>query len=123
MSIALRLESITQYKARVGITNKGNLYVFLSLFMRHLPLQDIKMTQRLIIVCGATGQLGGSVAYRMLKQGWRVRAITRNTTSAASTALKEAGAELATADYDDTGSLGRCFKVCVLHGDMYDVSC
>ncbi|KAK5130563.1 hypothetical protein LTR08_001943 [Meristemomyces frigidus] len=65
---------------------------------------------KLVVVCGATGQLGGSVARKMLKEGWRVRAITRNATSAAAVALADKGAELATADYDDEGSLLKVFE-------------
>ena len=66
---------------------------------------------KLIVVTGATGQLGGSVARRMLKEGWNVRAITRNTKSAAAVALAEQGAEITTADYDDEASLLKAFKV------------
>jgi uncharacterized protein YbjT (DUF2867 family) len=64
-----------------------------------------------IVVCGATGGLGGSVARRVLNEGWKVRAITRNKDSAGAKALIEAGAELASADYDDVGSLEAAFKV------------
>jgi uncharacterized protein YbjT (DUF2867 family) len=64
-----------------------------------------------IVVCGATGGLGGSVARRMLAEGWKVRAITRNKDSTGAKALLEAGAELASADYDDVASLEAAFKV------------
>ena len=67
---------------------------------------------KLIVVCGATGQLGGSVARRMLNEdGWRVRAITRNVNGQAAQALAAKGAELASADYDDEASLVEVFKV------------
>lgn len=65
---------------------------------------------KLITVCGATGGVGGSVARRMLKEGWNVRAVTRSTESAASKALRAAGAELVTANYDDVASLKRAFE-------------
>ncbi|KAK5701498.1 hypothetical protein LTR97_004313 [Elasticomyces elasticus] len=65
---------------------------------------------KLIVVCGATGALGGSTARRMLQEGWQVRAITRNKTSPAAKALADAGAELDTASYDDTESLSAAFK-------------
>lgn len=68
---------------------------------------------KLIVVCGATGGLGGSVARRMLKDGWKVRAITRNKESAGAKALLEAGAELASANYDDVSSLKTAFEVSV----------
>jgi uncharacterized protein YbjT (DUF2867 family) len=64
-----------------------------------------------IVVCGATGGLGGSVARRMLQEGWQVRGITRNKESAGVNALVDAGAELATADFDDVTSLEVAFKV------------
>ena len=64
---------------------------------------------KLIAVCGATGQLGGSVAKRMLKEGWKVRAITRNVESKAARALQGQGAEVITADYDDESSLIQAF--------------
>ena len=66
---------------------------------------------KLITVCGATGGVGGSVARRMLKEGWSVRAITRNPESAAAKALAEQGAQLASANYDDVASLEQAFKV------------
>jgi uncharacterized protein YbjT (DUF2867 family) len=69
-----------------------------------------------IVVCGATGSLGGSVARRMLAENWKVRAITRNKESAGAKALLEAGAELASADYDDVASLEKAFEVGVLFG-------
>ena len=64
---------------------------------------------KLIAVCGATGQLGGSVARRMLQEGWRVREITRNVESKAAQALQIQGAEIVTADYDDESSLIQAF--------------
>lgn len=66
---------------------------------------------KLITICGATGGVGGSVARRMLRKGWSVRAITRNTDSDTAKALAEAGAELTTANYDDVTSLKQAFEV------------
>jgi hypothetical protein len=65
---------------------------------------------RFIVVCGATGGLGGSVARRMLSEGWTVRGITRNKDSASAKALVEAGAELTSANYDDIASLEAAFE-------------
>ena len=76
-----------------------------------LTQTDHNMSGKLIVVSGATGQLGGSVARRMLQEGWKVRALTRNHESAAAKALKEGGAELATADYGSVESLQKCFEV------------
>lgn len=67
-----------------------------------------------IVVCGATGGLGGAVARQMLKEGWTVRGITRNKDSAGAKALSQAGAELASANYDDVKSLEAVFEVCHL---------
>lgn len=66
---------------------------------------------KLITICGATGGVGGSVARRFLKDGWTVRAITRNTESAAAKALAEQGAQLTSASYDDVASLEKAFQV------------
>jgi uncharacterized protein YbjT (DUF2867 family) len=63
-----------------------------------------------IVVCGATGQLGGSVARRMLKEGWNVRAVTRNVNGDAAKALASQGAQLVTADYDDENSILKAFE-------------
>lgn len=64
-----------------------------------------------IVVCAATGQVGGSVARRMLKEGWKVRAVTRKTGSDTAKALAAHGVELIQADYDDEGSLIKAFEV------------
>lgn len=45
----------------------------------------------------------------MLKEGWRVRAVTRNLEGKAAKALAAEGAELVTADYDDQASLDKAF--------------
>ncbi|KAI5270100.1 hypothetical protein E4T47_06494 [Aureobasidium subglaciale] len=63
-----------------------------------------------ITVCGATGTVGNSVALRLLQEGWHVKAITRNQDSAAAKALSEAGADLASANYDDVESLETAFQ-------------
>jgi uncharacterized protein YbjT (DUF2867 family) len=70
-----------------------------------------------IVVCGATGQLGGSVARRMIEEGWTVRAVTRNAESDAAKALTAKGAELTTANYDDVSSLVKAFEVCTSSQD------
>jgi uncharacterized protein YbjT (DUF2867 family) len=66
---------------------------------------------KLIMICGSTGGVGGSVARRMLKEGWSVRAITRNTEPTAAKALAELGAQLTAANYDDVTTLEQAFKV------------
>ncbi|WP_020668932.1 NmrA family NAD(P)-binding protein [Amycolatopsis nigrescens] len=54
-----------------------------------------------VLVTGATGQQGGAVATRLLRDGWAVRAITRDPGSPAAKALADAGAEVRQADLDD----------------------
>jgi uncharacterized protein YbjT (DUF2867 family) len=52
-----------------------------------------------ILVFGATGQQGGSVASALLRAGWPVRALVRNPQSAKSIALNDAGVELVQGDF------------------------
>lgn len=59
-------------------------------------------TQRPILVFGATGQQGGSVAKALLQAQWPVRAIVRNPTSAKSMALRAASVELVQGSFADT---------------------
>jgi uncharacterized protein YbjT (DUF2867 family) len=59
-----------------------------------------------ILVIGATGAQGGSVARHLLKEGrFIVRCLTRNPLSEKAIALQKAGAELATGDCNDITSL------------------
>ncbi|WP_333849446.1 NmrA/HSCARG family protein [Leclercia sp.] len=61
----------------------------------------------LILVFGATGQQGGSVANALLNNGWLVRVMVRNPSSPASLALKAAGAELVAGTFDDIDVMRR----------------
>ncbi|KAH7097938.1 NAD(P)-binding protein [Auriculariales sp. MPI-PUGE-AT-0066] len=57
--------------------------------------------KKLIVVFGATGTTGGSVAKYLLEDGtFAVRAVTRNVNSEKAKALKAAGAEVVQADLD-----------------------
>lgn len=47
-----------------------------------------------ILVFGATGRQGGSVAAELVRAGWRVRALVRDLASTKSEALRHAGIEL-----------------------------
>ncbi len=60
---------------------------------------------RLVLVTGATGQQGGSVARRLLEGGFRVRGITRNLESGPASQLMGLGAEMVRAEFTDAGSL------------------
>jgi uncharacterized protein YbjT (DUF2867 family) len=64
---------------------------------------------RSIAVTGATGRQGGAVARLLLKDGWRVRALTRHPDSAEAHALSQLGATPIFADMDHPASLIRAF--------------
>lgn len=66
--------------------------------------------KKLLVVIGATGNQGGSVARRfLLDPSYSVRALTRNPTSPAALALSALGADVVAADLDDPASLGAAF--------------
>jgi uncharacterized protein YbjT (DUF2867 family) len=70
-------------------------------------MSDIKKP---ILVFGATGQQGGSVTTALLKTGWSVRAIVRDTASAKSVALRDAGVELVQGTLADTTTIQRAME-------------
>src|SRR5687767_6496314 len=61
--------------------------------------------QRMVLVAGATGSLGGRIAKGLLERGKPVRVLARPTSDAA--ALRKAGAEVAIGDLKDLPSLER----------------
>ena len=63
-----------------------------------------------IAVVGATGRQGGQVVSHLLKQGWRVRALTRTPESKKAAGLKTLGAEIVKADLEDQASLESAFQ-------------
>jgi uncharacterized protein YbjT (DUF2867 family) len=63
------------------------------------------MTDRIVAVVGATGLQGRAVTTRLLAEGWRVRALTRNRDGAAARELAAAGARVVHADMEEVGSL------------------
>jgi uncharacterized protein YbjT (DUF2867 family) len=68
---------------------------------------------RTILVTGATGAQGGSVARHLLEGGkFAVRALTRNPNSEKAAALRQAGAEVVQGDLDDTASLRAALEGC-----------
>lgn len=68
-------------------------------------------TQKTIVVVGATGNQGSSVAKTFLSlPNWKVRAITRNPSSPAAQALASQDAEVVQADLSDIDSLSKAFQ-------------
>jgi uncharacterized protein YbjT (DUF2867 family) len=64
-----------------------------------------------ILVFGATGAQGGSVARALLARGkFKVRAITRKPDSPAANALRDLGAEIVQGDLDDPASLAAALE-------------
>src|SRR5262245_30414607 len=68
-------------------------------------------TDKTVLVTGATGRQGGAVIRHMLPKGWKLRALTRDTGSAAAKTLAREGVELVRGDLEDPHSLE-----CVVRG-------
>lgn len=66
--------------------------------------------QRKILVTGATGQQGGSLARLLLQKKHKVYALTRNAQSSAAQDLRNRGANIVKGDLDDTDSIKRAVK-------------
>lgn len=62
---------------------------------------------KIILVTGATGRQGGSVAQRLLSRGWTLRALARDPNKPASQDLAQKGVELIQGDLDNRDSLDR----------------
>jgi uncharacterized protein YbjT (DUF2867 family) len=66
---------------------------------------------RFVLVTGATGQQGGSVARALLERGHRVRALTRDASSEAARRLGELGVvDVVEGDFTDPDSLARAVE-------------
>jgi len=63
------------------------------------------VTDRIILISGATGQQGGATARALAGKGFKVRALTRNPDSEAAKAIAATGAELVKGELDDEASL------------------
>ncbi len=59
----------------------------------------------LILVSGATGNQRGAVARRLLKRGFRVRALRHDTQKPEAQALVEGGAEVVRGDLNNRSSV------------------
>lgn len=63
----------------------------------------------MIVVTGATGLQGGAVTRHLLKDGWHVRALTRNAASKPAQALAMSGVEVVQGDMGEAASLRPIF--------------
>src|SRR5258705_6433988 len=68
------------------------------------------MNDKVIAVNGAAGQQGGAVARKLLADGWKVRALTRDVNKPAAQELASIGAELVAGDMEDRAQLDAAFK-------------
>jgi uncharacterized protein YbjT (DUF2867 family) len=64
----------------------------------------------MVAVVGATGRQGSAVCRHLLRDRWRVRALTRDPSSAAARSLADQGAQVQRVDSEDPGSLSRAFR-------------
>ena len=67
------------------------------------------MKDKIIAVTGATGQQGGAVARKLLADGWKVRALTRDLNKPEARELKKLGAEIVPGDMEDRTQLDAAF--------------
>ncbi len=63
-----------------------------------------------ILVFGATGRQGESVAKALLKAGWPVRALFLDSTKAASLQLRNSSVELVQGSFEETKVIRRAMK-------------
>jgi uncharacterized protein YbjT (DUF2867 family) len=72
--------------------------------------RDMDPKDKTVLVTGATGRQGGAVVRHMLPRGWKLRALTRNTSSPAAQDLARQGVELVPGDLEDPDSLARAAR-------------
>jgi uncharacterized protein YbjT (DUF2867 family) len=65
------------------------------------------VTDKTVLVTGATGRQGGSVIRHMLRRGWKLRALTFRADAAAVQRLANQGVEVVTGNLEDPASLER----------------
>jgi uncharacterized protein YbjT (DUF2867 family) len=71
----------------------------------------VENSTRTILVTGATGNQGGAIARHLLQRGkFKVRAMVRDENKPAAIALKQLGAELVKADFNDRASLDHALQ-------------
>jgi len=72
--------------------------------------RKIDMNDKIIAVTGATGQQGGAVARKLLADGWKVRALTRDVNKPAAQQLASLGAEIFAGDMENRAELDAAFQ-------------
>ena len=73
-------------------------------------MADGQNTERLILVCGATGNQGGAVARSLLDRGFQVRELTRDSQKPEARTLADHGAEVVQGDMDDRSDMERVLE-------------
>ena len=68
------------------------------------------MNDKIIVVTGATGQQGGAVARKLIADGWKVRALTRDAAKPAAQELAALGAQILPGDMDNRVELAVAFQ-------------
>src|SRR5258708_8565351 len=63
------------------------------------------VSQKMVLVLGATGRQGGATARHLLGKGWPVRILVRDPNKHGAQALRQAGAEVVRGDFEDRASL------------------
>src|SRR5262245_885588 len=67
-------------------------------------------TSKTVLVTGATGRQGGAVIRHMLRNGWKLRALTRRPNAPAAQNLTQQGVEVVRGDLEDPASLERAAR-------------
>ena len=67
------------------------------------------MDGKVIAVTGSTGQQGGAVARKLVSEGWKVRALTRDLEKPQAQELASLGAELVAGDMENRSKLDAAF--------------
>src|SRR6516165_10515775 len=67
-------------------------------------------TNKTVLVAGATGRQGGAVIRHMLRNEWKLRALTRNPNAPPAQELTRQGVEVVRGNLDDPASLERAAR-------------
>src|SRR5499433_2739967 len=65
------------------------------------------ITDKVVLVTGATGRQGGAVVRHMLPKGWKLRALTRRPQAHEAQSLARQGVQVAQGDLEDPPSIAR----------------